>query len=76
MPGLDGFDVLERLRSSPERERPWIVMLTSSENAADRARAAELGADGFVTKPIDARGFADVVRATGSKRGVERTRPR
>ena len=39
-------------------------MLTSSENAADKARAAALGADGYVTKPIDAKGFASVVRAT------------
>jgi CheY-like chemotaxis protein len=64
MPGIDGFETLVRIRAALQPKPPRVVMLTSSENAADKARAAALGADGFVTKPIDAKGFASVVRAT------------
>lgn len=64
MPGMDGFEVLVRIRAALQPAPPRVIMLTSSENAADKARAAALGADGFVTKPIDAREFADLVRAT------------
>jgi CheY-like chemotaxis protein len=52
MPGLDGFEVLQRIR---EREAfaqlPVIMMLTNSDNPRDIERAAELGANGFQTKP-------------------------
>ena len=64
MPGMDGFEVLVRVRAALQPAPPRVVMLTSSENVADKARAAALGADGYVTKPIDAKGFASVVRAT------------
>jgi CheY-like chemotaxis protein len=64
MPGMDGFEVLVRLRAALQPRPPSVVMLTSSDNAADQARAEALGADAFVTKPIDAKGFAAIVRAT------------
>ena len=64
MPGMDGFEVLARLRSSGPARGLRVVLFSSSESPADVARARELRADGFVTKPIDARGFAEVARAT------------
>ena len=64
MPGADGFEVLKRLRDEPRTRGLWIVMFSSSENAADQQRATSLGASGFVTKPLDARGFVETVRAT------------
>lgn len=64
MPGMDGFEVLRRLRASaPTRDLP-VVLFSSSENALDIERAQRLGANGFVTKPLDARSFVDVVRGT------------
>lgn len=64
MPGMDGFEVLRRLREAgPTRDLP-IVLFSSSENELDRARAKRLGANGFITKPLDARAFIDVVRGT------------
>jgi CheY-like chemotaxis protein len=64
MPGTDGFEVLKRLRDEPSTRDLWVVMFSSSENDADQARATALGASGFVTKPLDARGFVETVRAT------------
>lgn len=64
LPGMDGFDVLKRLRAEASTSRLPVVMFTSSENAADQRRAKELGADGFLTKPLDAASFTALVRAT------------
>lgn len=62
MPRCDGFDVLRELRADPRTAGLAVVLFTSSENGRDVARARELGADGYVTKPLDAHEFADAVR--------------
>jgi CheY-like chemotaxis protein len=51
MPGYSGFDVLTRLRADARLKRIPVVMLTSSEADADIARAYELGASGYISKP-------------------------
>src|SRR4029077_15922127 len=53
MPGMSGFEVLARMRARAEfRRMPIIMMLTHSDYPEDEARAHELGADGFQTKPF------------------------
>jgi CheY-like chemotaxis protein len=52
MPEMNGFEVLEAVRSCPDFHRvPVILMLTNSDNPRDIARARELGADDFTVKP-------------------------
>lgn len=51
MPGLSGFEVLARVKADERLKRIPVVMLTSSELATDVARAYELGASGYVSKP-------------------------
>jgi CheY-like chemotaxis protein len=53
MPLLDGFEVLQALRSNPAREQPLMLVFTASDDPRDRERALKLGADGFYTKPSD-----------------------
>ncbi len=64
MPRKDGFEVLRDVRADPTTARLYVLMLSSSENKGDQERARELGADGYVTKPLDARAFQDAMRAT------------
>ena len=52
MPGIDGHEVVRRLRADPATSFLPIVMVTSSEGE-DRAAAIEAGADDFVQKPFD-----------------------
>ncbi len=52
MPGMDGFEVLERLRKTPAYAEVPIVMLTSMGSEGDVVRAFELGADDYVLKPF------------------------
>ena len=48
MPGVDGFEVLQKLR--PSHQLPVIVLSARPENAA---KALSLGADDFLNKPFD-----------------------
>lgn len=63
MPLRDGFDVLRALRADPRTRELPVVMMTSSENAADVARARELGANDYVTKPMDPAAFRQTLHA-------------
>jgi CheY-like chemotaxis protein len=66
MPVLDGWSVLETLRSLPERDRPRVVVLSARASRDDRAKAEELGADAFVAKPFNVDDVLGVVRELGS----------
>jgi len=52
LPGMNGLDVLRAIRG--EYQGP-ILMLTASQSDADHVTGLELGADDFVTKPVDPR---------------------
>ena len=55
MPRLDGFDVLRALKGD-ERTRPIpVVMLSSSNHRRDVTECYRMGANGYVTEPIDFR---------------------
>ncbi|HZW08214.1 MAG TPA: response regulator, partial [Phycisphaerales bacterium] len=49
LPGMDGVEVLRRLRADPEFARVPVVALTAHAMAGDRERFLGLGFDGYVT---------------------------
>jgi DNA-binding response OmpR family regulator len=61
MPGKSGLDVLAELRADATLAHTPVVMLTARAQAADRAAAAEAGADRYVAKPFSPRELAAVV---------------
>jgi CheY-like chemotaxis protein len=52
MPGLDGFGVIEKLRSEASFSHTPIIALTASAMMGDRERAMAAGFTGYITKPI------------------------
>ncbi len=52
MPGLDGFEVLERLRKDHRFSSIPVIMLTSMGQEADIVRAFRMGADDYILKPF------------------------
>ena len=50
MPGMDGFEVCRRIKSSPESAMTPVVLVTALANHSARVEA---GADDFLTKPLD-----------------------
>jgi two-component system, sensor histidine kinase and response regulator len=53
MPELDGFALLEKIRAEPKLRHLPVIMLTGLEDIASIDRAFSLGANSFVTKPVN-----------------------
>jgi len=53
MPRMDGYEVCQRLKDSPEGKLLPVVMVTALGQIADRVRGLEVGADDFIVKPIE-----------------------
>jgi DNA-binding response OmpR family regulator len=62
LPGVDGFEVLNQMRSWGIHDNTRTIVLSALAAAADRRRALELGADDFLTKPFDLEVLAGKVR--------------
>lgn len=53
MPGIGGLETLRRLKERAEPDFLPVVLLTSHDDAESRRRGLRMGADDFVTKPVD-----------------------
>ncbi|WP_075289146.1 PleD family two-component system response regulator [Pararhizobium arenae] len=53
MPGIDGFEVCERLKASGRTSHIPVVMVTALDQPSDRVRGLKAGADDFLTKPVN-----------------------
>jgi DNA-binding response OmpR family regulator len=53
MPGIDGIEVLKRLRAKHSQVQLPVIMATAKAHSEDVVKALELGANDYVTKPID-----------------------
>jgi CheY-like chemotaxis protein len=65
MPKMNGREVLEVLKQSPELCRIPVVVLTTSQQEADIVSTYDLGCNSYVQKPVDLEQFIDVVRKLG-----------
>jgi len=62
MPGIDGHEVLRRVKETPGIKRLPIVILTSSKEEGDCAISYDNGANSYLVKPVSFDGFLEVVR--------------
>ena len=53
LPGIDGLELVRRLKADPARRDIVMVALTAYAMTADEAKAIAAGCDGYITKPID-----------------------
>lgn len=53
MPGMDGYEVLERIRADKGAHELPVIMATARTETEDIIKALKLGANDYVTKPID-----------------------
>lgn len=65
LPRLTGLEVLQRLRADERTRLLPVVMLTSSDEDADRLASYENGANSFVRKPLSFGEFAETVARLG-----------
>ena len=62
MPKVDGFEVLQKVKSDPSLKRVPVIVLTSSEQDQDIIRSYNLGVNAFVVKPVNFDKFVKVVK--------------
>jgi two-component system response regulator len=65
LPKVDGFEVLNRVRSHKITKLLPVVILTASNEYQDRIRGYGLGANSFVRKPVEFDKFIEAVRQLG-----------
>ncbi len=53
MPEIDGFEVCRRIKADPATAHVPVVMVTALDQVSDRIRGLEVGADDFLTKPVN-----------------------
>jgi CheY-like chemotaxis protein len=65
LPRADGLEVLRKLKSDENTKTIPVVVLTSSTEDCDIAEAYRLGANSFISKPVEFSAFSDVVAKLG-----------
>ena len=74
MPGMDGFQVCQTLRSDPATEHIKILMLTARGEESDEIIGFNMGADDYVTKPFKMKPLVHRLRALLRRSGAQRKR--
>jgi two-component system phosphate regulon response regulator PhoB len=55
LPGMDGYEVLQRLRGAESTSSMPVILLTARRDEDERVKGFEVGADDYITKPFSAR---------------------
>ncbi|MEA5506661.1 SpoIIE family protein phosphatase [Halotia wernerae UHCC 0503] len=63
MPGLNGLEVCNYIKTDPNLSTIFFILLTSLDSVADRVKGLDAGADDFITKPIEQNELKARVRA-------------
>jgi len=65
LPKVDGFEVLRQVKENEELKSIPVMILTSTEDQREIDRSYQLGANNYITKPIDYQEFQEKVRHLG-----------
>lgn len=61
LPGIDGHQVLEQIKTTPELKRLPVLILTSSQEEKDLIKSYDSGANSYLVKPISTTNFLELV---------------
>lgn len=53
MPRMDGLEVCHQIKTDPDLEQTFLILLTARSAIVDRVVGLDMGADDFLTKPVD-----------------------
>jgi DNA-binding response OmpR family regulator len=62
LPGVNGFDILQRIRQAPQHARMAVIMLTAKGRDVEVTKGLALGANAYITKPFSTRELLAEVR--------------
>ena len=65
LPDMSGTDILEKIKSNVHTRRLPVVILTTTDDEREIQRCYDLGANVYITKPVDYDNFANAIRQLG-----------
>ena len=65
LPDMTGVDILEKVKGNEHTRRSPVVVLTTTDDQREIQRCYDLGANVYITKPVDYDGFANAIRQLG-----------
>jgi two-component system, chemotaxis family, chemotaxis protein CheY len=65
MPGMSGLELLKRIKQKYDAPAPLVMMITAYGDTENRKSAEDLGADYFLSKPLDFTDLKDRLKHTG-----------
>ena len=65
LPDMTGVDILKRIKENEHLRRSPVVVLTTTDDKVEIQRCYDLGANVYVTKPVNYENFANAIRQLG-----------
>lgn len=65
LPGLDGYQILERMKGNSKTKHIPVIMLTTTDDSREVDRCYSLGCNVYITKPVDYDQFSEAIRKIG-----------
>ncbi len=65
IPGVDGYQVLKRMKGHEKTKRIPVVILTTTDDSHEVAKCYNLGCNVYITKPVDYKQFSEAIRKIG-----------
>ncbi|HEY4275227.1 MAG TPA: response regulator [Rhizomicrobium sp.] len=65
LPDMTGVDILTKIKGNTHLKRSPVVVLTTTDDQREIQRCYDLGANVYITKPVDYEGFANAIRQLG-----------
>jgi CheY-like chemotaxis protein len=65
LPDMGGVDILEKVKANAHTRRSPVVVLTTTDDSREIQRCYDLGANVYITKPVNYDGFANAIRQLG-----------
>ncbi len=65
LPDMGGVDILEKVKANPHTKLSPVIVLTTTDDSREIQRCYDLGANVYITKPVDYEGFANAIRQLG-----------
>ncbi len=70
LPGIDGLEVLKRMKENPDLQQMPVIALTAHAMEGDEQHFIDLGCVGYISKPIDVATFMEKVNFFLDKAGA------
>ena len=65
LPDMTGVDILEKVKANQHTKLAPVVVLTTTDDAREIQRCYDLGANVYITKPVNYEGFANAIKQLG-----------